>query len=455
MRLAVFSPLPPVRSGIADYSVELLGQLGLRHDIDVFVASRDEVAAWPAGRAGFLVRSAHEFVWARERTPYDLVVYQMGNAWCHDHIWPYLFRWPGLVVLHDAHLHHARAWSLLRRGRQDAYRAELAFNHPELPPEAAEIAVSGYSGPIYYCWPMLRAVMASARAVAVHGDRLAASLAAAYPGTAVSAIPMGVADPGQPLEAARALRARLGCGPDTILCAAFGAVTPEKRIEPLLRALAVTRRYQPDVRLLLVGQAMPHFDAAGQARRLGLEGAVSVAGFVPDAELPACLAAADLVVSLRWPSARETSASWVRAIAAGRPTIVSDLADQADLPALDPRSWTIQHARAVEGLLEPVAVSVDLLDEGHSLTLALKRLTSDAALRARLGAAARAHWAAGHTVAHMAARYEAVCAEASLLPDPAPALPDHLRPDPSGFARGLVAGFPGVAIFDGSAGRDS
>ncbi len=67
------------------------------------------------GGAPFNVRSAHDFVWARVRTPYDLVVYQMGNAWCHDYMWPYLFKWPGLVVLHDAHLHHARAWSLLRR----------------------------------------------------------------------------------------------------------------------------------------------------------------------------------------------------------------------------------------------------------------------------------------------------------------------------------------------------
>ena len=51
-------------------------------------------------------------------------------------MWPYLFRYPGLVVLHDAHLHHARAWSLLRRKRHEAYRAEFEFNHPEAPPGA-------------------------------------------------------------------------------------------------------------------------------------------------------------------------------------------------------------------------------------------------------------------------------------------------------------------------------
>ena len=112
------------------------------------------------------------------------------------------------------------------------------------------------------------------------------------------------------------------------------------------------------------------------------------------------------MLSLRWPSARETSASWLRAIAAGRPTVVTDLAQQADVPTLDPRSWTVVHAQPTLAPLEPVAVSIDILDEQHSLTLALKRLTTDAALRARLGAAARAHWAAGHTVDRMASAYD-------------------------------------------------
>ena len=178
-------------------------------------------------------------------------------------MWPYLFRWPGLVVLHDAHLHHARAWSLLRRRRLDDYRAELAFNHPSLAPDAAEIGLSGFSGPLYYFWPMLRTVVSSARAVAVHNPRLAADLAAEFPATPVRAIPMGVADPVASAEAAHAVRRRHGFGPEAVVLSAFGGITPEKRIEPILEALATARRYQPAVRLLLVGQALPHFDALG------------------------------------------------------------------------------------------------------------------------------------------------------------------------------------------------
>ena len=446
VRLALFSPLPPTKSGIADYTVELLERLCARHAIDVFVASREERAAWPVAQAPFTVRDAHDFVWARVRTPYDLVVYQMGNAWCHDYMWPYLFRWPGLVVLHDAHLHHARAWSLLRRRRLDDYRAELAFNHPSLSPDAAEIGLSGFSGPLYYFWPMLRAVVSSARAVAVHNPRLAADLAGEFPATPVRAIPMGVADPVASAEAAHAVRRRYGFGPEAVVLSAFGGITPEKRIEPILEALATARRYQPAVRLLLVGQALPHFDALAAARALGVDDLVTFAGYVETGALPAYLAASDVVLSLRWPSARETSASWLRAIAAGRPTLVTDLAQQADLPMLDPRSWTVVHAQATLDGLEPVAVSIDILDEQHSLTVALKRLTTDPALRVRLGAAARAHWTAGHTVDRMALRYDEVLREAAALRDPAVSLPAHMRPDAAAHARHLIAGFPEATL---------
>src|SRR5262245_48756714 len=126
MRLAWFSPLPPVRSGIAAYTAEIVARLDPAHAIHVF----DEEAA-------------HEFVWRARRTPYDLVVYQLGNAPYHDYMWAYLVKYPGLVVLHDARLHHARARRLLKERRFDDYRREFAYDHPGAPDGAAEYAVEG------------------------------------------------------------------------------------------------------------------------------------------------------------------------------------------------------------------------------------------------------------------------------------------------------------------------
>src|SRR5439155_20084269 len=150
---------------------------------------------------------AHDFVWRHRRQPYDLVVYQLGNAPCHDYMWAYLTAYPGLAVLHAARLHHARARSLLSRGRFDDYRAEFQFDHPEAPPGVAEYAVEGLGGPIYYLWPMRRVVLGPGRLIAGHNARVAGDLGQEHPAAAIEPIRMGVPDqPAGRQDAARLRR---------------------------------------------------------------------------------------------------------------------------------------------------------------------------------------------------------------------------------------------------------
>ncbi|MGE5198853.1 MAG: hypothetical protein ACM3H9_04375, partial [Rhodospirillaceae bacterium] len=144
MRIAWFSPLPPDRSGIAAYSADLLPLLGA-HAIEAFV---DDGAGLDAPRRvaaieGVTIRGAHDFPWRQARTPYDLAVYHVGNDASHDYLWPYMVRYPGLVVLHDAQLHQARAQALIRQKREDDFRAEFAYSHPEASPLLADLVVAG------------------------------------------------------------------------------------------------------------------------------------------------------------------------------------------------------------------------------------------------------------------------------------------------------------------------
>jgi glycosyltransferase involved in cell wall biosynthesis len=450
VRLAWFTPLPPVRSGIAHYSAGVLPGLLAAHAIDVFVATPAEIAA--AETRGLPARSAHDFVWLNHRAPYDLVVYQLGNARCHDFTWPYLFQYPGLVVLHDAHLHHARASSLLARHRADDYAAELAFNHPELPRERAAIGVAGLAGPLSYFWPMVRTVAVSARLLAVHNPIVAADLRNAF-GRPVELIALGVPDPlgGLRTEDAAGTRPRarqgLGVPPDAFLVLAYGGITPERGVPDAIRAMAAVAERHPQVRLLLVGETPDGYDPLAQARAAGVADRVTSTGYVRDEELPALLAASDAALCLRWPSARETSAAWVQCIAAGLPTLVSDLAHLAHVPTVEPDGWTLRGSSLrgqtpgsdPGGSTEAVAVTIDVLDEGRLVARALHRLITDVALRERLGRAARAYYLRHHTLARMTGDYVRVAAGAAALPPPAAALPSHLRPDPLGLARAIAA----------------
>src|SRR5262245_58581918 len=174
MRLAWFTPWPPSASGIAGRSVELVAALAARgHAIDVCVDEREvqverAIADGPPQGGGVRVQSAHDFVWRISRDQYDVVVYQLGNSRAHTFMWPYVFRWPGLAILHDARLHHARGHALLSAGRASAYRAEFSWSHPDVSSEAAELGVAGFDGAYYYLWPMVRPVVSASRLVAAH-----------------------------------------------------------------------------------------------------------------------------------------------------------------------------------------------------------------------------------------------------------------------------------------------
>ena len=431
LRLAWFSPVPPVRSGIAAYSAELLPRLR-DYEIDVFTDQPRE--GQPAGSALDTATpaglSAYEFQPRHIRRPYDVIVYQLGNASFHDFIWPYLVRYPGLVVLHDAQLHQARAKLLLQQQRVDDYRAEFGWNHPDASPAVAEYVAVGLGGPVHYFWPMLRLPIAHARLVAVHNARTADALRAEFPRAPIETIAMGVNDPPEvPLKSRGALR----LPEEAVVFAALGGVTPEKRVPQILRAFATLDKNRA-AHLLLVGATTAHYDALADAAQAGVADRVTLTGYVADEDLLAYLAAADVCLCLRWPTARETSASWIRCLAAGKTTVITDLSDLVDVPALDPRTWTAQPTGNA-----PICVSIDILDEDHSLRLALRRLLEDAELRTRLGRAARAYWLAHHTLERMAVDYRRVIELARTRPAVLPHDgPSHLTEDGTARARALA-----------------
>ena len=425
--------MPPVRTGIAACSAQLVADLGRRHLIDVYPE-----------------HGAHDFIPRHLQFPYDLVVYQLGNSSHHDYIWPYLFRYPGLSVLHDATLHHARAASLLRSKREDDYRAEFAASEPGAAPGGAELAVRGFDNHLYYTWPMTRLVIEASRATAVHTRLLADDLRSRYRSATLTAIRLSQ---GEQIDATRVsdarsrIRGRYGIPQDAVLFATFGGLTPEKRLRQVLDAMAATLPHSAEARLLLAGGAAGHFDLTEEVRARRLEPFVTITNYIEtDDEFTDHIAACDVSLNLRWPTAREVSGPWLRALALGRATVITDLAHLADVPALDPRTWRVPPTVAAP-VAEPaaVAVAIDLLDEDHSLRLAMRRLAVDAGLRAQLGTAGQRYWREHHSPESMLEDYDRAIELAMNRPAPAPTLPRHLRVEPDEHARTLLAPF-GAAV---------
>ena len=473
--------MSPVRTGVATNSAELVAALRDGWQIDVFV---DEPLVTAAQH------SAHDFVWRHRQHPYDVTVYQLGNSSHHNYLWPYLFRYPGLAVLHDAHLHHARAAALLTEKRTREYLDEFSAAHPDVSPDVAQLAVAGFDSYLYYMWPMTRLVVEASRLTAVHAPGSAEQLRAQFgpsdtahpscPPIETIALTQGVlVDRDREAHARREVRARHAIAADAVVFGVFGGLTPEKRIPQILDALAVTRAAGPSVHLLLAGAPAAQYDVDADVRARGLDAIVTSTGYVEtDEALTDCIAACDVSLNLRWPTAREMSGPWLRALAAGKATVTIDLAHLWDVPSLDPRTWqprttgmrdpgtgvrSESDSRIPDpgsrtpdpgprtpdpaprtpdpGPRTPVTVAIDIVDEDHSLRLAMRRLAQDASLRASLGAAARDYWQREHSLERSVADYRRVAERARRTPDPKPALPPHLVNDGTRQLRELLEPF--------------
>jgi glycosyltransferase involved in cell wall biosynthesis len=417
MRIAFLSPVPPATTGIADYSAEVLAALGSRHEIDVFHGQRKiDRDALPGSCA---VHHVESFPRRHGESRYDAIVYQMGNGADHAFLYPLLSRFPGILVLHDLVLHHSRAKHFLEspaarayardpssaalrdaaQGSLSEYEAEIAYSYPAQAGRLGQVHLGTVGSLLPYAYPLFRIPVEASRLTAVHNDYMATAIREEVPEAETARITMPVTAVPVGIDDTDALRSRYGLRANDFVVGCFGLLTQEKRIETVARAVARAAPAIPHIRLLLVGHVPHRGHLTRRLEALGVRARTIITGRIPFEELPAHMEIADVVVHLRYPTARETSASLLRVLAQGRPTVVSDLEHLADIPD-----------RAV--------VRANVLDEEGEVTRALLRLARRPEDRRRLGEAAATFATLRHAPARCADDYDAAFERAAALPDP-------------------------------------
>jgi glycosyltransferase involved in cell wall biosynthesis len=309
------SPLPPTRSGVADYAAELLPELAKLAEVRVVAPPGMETAGRAPRIAGCPVVPSSSAVAGDE-----IQVLHLGNNPYHEWLLERLGQPRTAVVLHDAVLHHLLVESTLARGQSERFGALLRQAHPEAAAliRARAVGVSGRRDP--FLFPARRAFLGSAALVVVHSRWAVAEVERDLPGLPVRRVGLAVADPGRVDRSA--VRQRLGIEPDTVLLAHLGFLTPEKGLADLLGALAAARSSGIPARLLIVGEGAHREAVTAAVARIGLAEAAAFTGWVAAEEFAPLPAAADLGVALRDPSAGETSAAAIRFLACGTPVAV-------------------------------------------------------------------------------------------------------------------------------------
>jgi glycosyltransferase involved in cell wall biosynthesis len=330
-RLAFVSPLPPERTGIADYSADLLPELAHYFDIEL-VTDQAEIVLPPALSA-LPRRSVSWF--AANGADYDKIVYQFGNSPFHSHMFELLHQHPGVVVLHDLFLSGVLAYEETTGGMPGAWTEALYHSHGYLAvqasfgPKGMENAKDTY--------PCSLDVIQSARGVIVHSEyaqRLARQWYGAQASASWKVIPLLRTPPA--IADRSAARKALGISEDAFLVCSFGFIDPTKLSHRLIEAWLSSRlRTNQHCELVLVGANHGGdfgLKLADRIRDSGSQNRIRITGWTDVAVYRQYLQAADVGVQLRGISRGETSAAALDCMNYGLAAIVNANGSMADLP---------------------------------------------------------------------------------------------------------------------------
>jgi glycosyltransferase involved in cell wall biosynthesis len=387
LTINIWSPLPPSPSGIADYVAESLPALARHVDLHLVAESPEAVA--PSLRERFPVFSEPAAPEA------DLEVYHLGNSPSHAWVYRAACARPGIAVLHDWGLHHLVLRETVERGDVSGYLREMRRAYGETGTFVGRQVARALGGELLPAlFPLNDRVLEGSLAVVGLTEYVCSRAARRLPGRPILHLPHHLSLPLDPPPSREDARRALGLPPDALLVTAPGLATAAKGLDLAVRTAARLRARHPRLQLVVAGGADPALCLAEQVRAAGLGDAFLLTGRLSLEDFERHLCAADVVLSLRFPTHGEISGALVRALGIGRPALVT-----AGTPAAE---------EFPEGVVAPIDPGPNEEEEAEAV---LGRLLEDAALREAMGRLAREHVRAHHGLEATAARLAAFLLE--------------------------------------------
>jgi glycosyltransferase involved in cell wall biosynthesis len=292
MTVGFHAPLPPVRSGVADYAARLLAELRKRGNVRL-------------GQAA------------------DVHLYHLGNNQLHRTIYERAIANPGVAVLHDAVLQHF----YLGAFDEARYVEEYCYNYGEWERGYAADLYRNRAGSAmdhrFYNRPMLKRVADVSLAVIVHNPAAAAIVREHSRNARIIEIPHF-------FETAK-VEQPLGPPQTHFLFGVFGYLRESKRILSILHTFHALHRVRPQIRLLLAGEVasadlectiQPWLDHPAVVRQ----------GHLPESRFWAAANSVDCCLNLRSPAAGETSGIGIRLMGLGKPVFFTDGREIENIP---------------------------------------------------------------------------------------------------------------------------
>jgi glycosyltransferase involved in cell wall biosynthesis len=326
MKINWFSPLPPAKTDIADYTLRVLPSL----------QNHAEVVLWTNQSSWDLKIQQYADVrrYQLEGMPWldinqaDWNIYHIGNnPDFHSDIWKISCQCSGLVVLHDLKLHNFfdGFYKELRRDKH-GYITQMRRFYGIEGEKAANLFWSNALTAEFMAenYPLTLLALENAVGAIVHNRQAYNSLKQENRWL-IGYTPLPYISNFQ-LPKKENVSQEF---PYRLII--FGHIGPNRCLDVLLKALS-TFPEKNCFRLGIYGQLGDRNSISQQIRDLSLDSIVTLRGFVEEVELEKALANAHLAINLRYPTMGEASGSQLRIWSHALPSIVTQVGWYAQLP---------------------------------------------------------------------------------------------------------------------------
>jgi glycosyltransferase involved in cell wall biosynthesis len=327
MKVAYFTPLNPVKTGISDYSEEMLPYLARHLECDIYI-DKNSCPGNLELLKDFNVIPFEEGSFKPDH--YDEILYHMGNDYsAHAFIYRALLKYPGIVVLHDYVLQGFYAEKYDADGDFSSYQSRLIKYYGEDGEKIADRTALREPYPIWESeqalnFPLNEEIAAHSKGLIVHSDFVKTRVQ-----KKTSRPVRKIHHHGHILKSfdRDSIRSELGLGPKDILIAAAGYINRNKRYTQILNALA-------RIRNLSFTFAVAGTDRGGILDNCAPPDCPPVIklGHLDLPRLEKFIYASDICINLRYPTMGESSGMLIRMMGYGRPVLVTDYGSYAEFP---------------------------------------------------------------------------------------------------------------------------
>ena len=327
-RVAFLSPLPPIKSGIADYSLDLIKELLTYYEIEV-VSDQDISDIWL--NTNCTIRTIS---WFRSNShKYDRVIYHFGNSPFHTEMHNLIRDIPGIAVLHDLFLGDVQ---YDRTMKDQIHFSEVMYESHGYNALLCETETREDVLKILSKYPLSYDVFKNSSGVIVHSQNTKNMVSLHYNKDLeadISVIPLLRNKP--TLIDRKQIREKLGFSDDEFLIASFGMLGANKSIIELIKSYMNSSLLLKKSKLIFVGEneALDYGKSVSALiNESSLEDKILITGWVNSEVYNDYLSCVDAAVQLRTNSRGETSAAVLDCLNYGLPTVVNSNGSMNDLP---------------------------------------------------------------------------------------------------------------------------